>query len=144
MVHSRTLTPPAANGPFVPLPSAPPATSASPPPAPPKPTLTTAPYGYNASPIQARIIAQQLVPVSQFACFDEIITHESGWNLHATNASSGAYGLPQALPGYKMGTIAPDWRNNAVTQIKWAISYMDGRYGSPCDAWSFWQAHSWY
>jgi hypothetical protein len=110
----------------------------------PKPTTSAPSAGYNATPAQARAIAQQLVPSGQFQCFDDIITRESSWNLHATNASSGAYGLGQALPGSKMATVASDWRTNAVTQIKWALSYMDGRYGSPCSAWSFWQVHDWY
>lgn len=75
----------------------------------------------------------------------EIIwTKESTWNERAENPSSGAYGIPQALPGSKMASIAPDWRTNAATQIKWGISYIGGRYGDPCKAWSFWQAHHWY
>lgn len=109
-----------------------------------KTTSASHPVGWDASPSEAKALAEQLVPVSQFACFDDIITRESSWNIHAVNPSSGAYGLPQALPGDKMGSIASDWRDDAVTQIKWAISYMDGRYGSPCAAWSFWQAHNWY
>lgn len=113
-----------------------------------KPATTTSStgglQGYNATPAQARALAQQLVPAGQFACFDDIITRESSWNMHATNASSGAYGLAQALPGDKMGSVAPDWRTNAVTQIKWAIGYMTSRYGSPCAAWAFWQNHHWY
>jgi hypothetical protein len=84
------------------------------------------------------------VPASQYQCFATIIQRESGWNVHASNPSSGAYGLPQALPGDKMASVSSDWQNNAVTQIKWGLNYMDGRYGSPCAAWSFWQAHGWY
>ncbi|MBY8887041.1 LysM peptidoglycan-binding domain-containing protein [Streptomyces sp. PTM05] len=91
-----------------------------------------------------RTIARSIVPTSQFRCFDEIISHESSWNVQARNASSGAYGLPQALPGSKMATAGPDWRTSPTTQIKWALGYMDSRYGSPCGAWSFWQDHSWY
>ncbi len=78
---------------------------------------------------------------SQFACFSNIITRESGWNIHATNPSSGAYGLAQALPGSKMASAGSDWRNNPETQIKWAIGYMNERYGGICAAWSYWQAH---
>ncbi|WP_370466553.1 transglycosylase SLT domain-containing protein [Streptacidiphilus sp. PB12-B1b] len=81
---------------------------------------------------------------TQFGCFSEIVTRESGWNYTATNAASGAYGLVQALPGDKMASAGSDWRTNPATQIKWGLSYMDSRYGSPCGAWSFWQAHSWY
>jgi len=80
----------------------------------------------------------------QFQCFSEIVKRESGWNYTATNASSGAYGLVQALPGSKMASVADDWRTNPATQIKWGLNYMNSRYGSPCGAWSFWQSHHWY
>jgi len=113
-------------------------------PAPSTTTSSTTALGYNATPAQARAIAQQIVPTAQFACFDNIIEHESSWNLHATNASTGAYGLPQSLPGSKMAANGSDWRNNAVTQIKWGLAYMTSRYGSPCAAWAFWQTHHWY
>ncbi|QMU69945.1 transglycosylase SLT domain-containing protein [Streptacidiphilus sp. P02-A3a] len=89
-------------------------------------------------------IAAQIVPASQLASFDQIISHESSWNVTATNASSGAYGLGQALPASKMASAGADWQTNAATQIKWALGYMDSRYGSPNAAWSFWQAHNWY
>lgn len=81
---------------------------------------------------------------TQFQCFSNIVTRESGWNYTATNASSGAYGLVQALPGSKMASAGADWRTNPATQIRWGLSYMNSRYGSPCGAWSFWQANSWY
>lgn len=100
--------------------------------------------GYNATPAQAQAIAKQLVPSGQYACFANIIERESSWNVHATNPSSGAYGLPQSLPGDKMAEYGSDWRNSATVQIKWALAYMTGRYGSPCAAWTFWQNHSWY
>ena len=70
--------------------------------------------------------------------------HESGWNEHASNPSSGAYGIPQALPGRRMSSAGPDWQNNAMTQIAWGLGYIGARYGDPCRAWSFWQAHHWY
>ncbi|MBS2962445.1 hypothetical protein KGA66_05270 [Actinocrinis puniceicyclus] len=89
-------------------------------------------------------IAERIVPSSQFGCFDWIVTHESGWSVTATNQSSGAYGLGQALPGDKMASEGADWRTDPVTQIKWTLHYMDGRYGSPCAAQSFWEAHNWY
>ncbi|GAA1973076.1 lytic transglycosylase domain-containing protein [Catenulispora subtropica] len=100
--------------------------------------------GINATPAQAQAIAKQLVPSGQYACFANIISRESSWNVHATNPSSGAYGLGQALPGDKMAPYGSDWRNSATIQIKWALAYMTGRYGSPCAAWTFWQNHSWY
>ncbi|MFJ4849278.1 MULTISPECIES: transglycosylase SLT domain-containing protein [unclassified Streptomyces] len=81
---------------------------------------------------------------AQFQCFSNIVSRESGWNFTATNASSGAYGLVQALPGSKMASAGADWRTNPRTQIKWGLNYMDSRYGSPCGAWSFWQTNHWY
>ena len=100
--------------------------------------------GYDATPAEAKAIAEEVVPSSQFLCFSNIIERESSWNIHATNSSSGAYGLPQALPGSKMASMGADWQNSALIQIKWALSYMTGRYGSPCAAWALWQAHDWY
>ncbi|MFH8880483.1 transglycosylase SLT domain-containing protein [Streptomyces californicus] len=97
---------------------------------------------YSVSQVQA--MARQMVPADQFQCFSNIVNHESTWNYRATNPSSGAYGLMQALPGSKMSSAGADWQTNPATQIKWGLSYMDSRYGSPCGAWSFWQANNWY
>ncbi|MET9729798.1 transglycosylase SLT domain-containing protein [Streptomyces sp. NPDC006458] len=97
---------------------------------------------YSVSQIQA--MARQMVPGDQWTCFSNIVDHESTWNYQAVNPSSGAYGLFQALPGSKMVSAGADWQTNPATQIKWGLSYMDGRYGSPCGAWSFWQANHWY
>lgn len=97
---------------------------------------------YSVAQIQA--MARQMVPSGQFQCFSNIVNHESSWNYKAVNASSGAYGLFQALPGSKMSSVGSDWQTNPATQIKWGLNYMNGRYGSPCEAWSFWQANSWY
>lgn len=89
-------------------------------------------------------IARQIIGSdSQFQCFSQIVERESGWDVHAQNPS-GAYGLVQALPGSKMASAGPDWRNSATTQVKWGLNYMKDRYGSPCGAWSFWQANNWY
>lgn len=89
-------------------------------------------------------IARQIIGnETQFQCFSNIVEKESGWNVHAQNPS-GAYGLVQALPGSKMASAGPDWRNNAATQVKWGLKYMKDRYGSPCGAWSFWQSNNWY
>ncbi|WP_406835673.1 tachylectin-related carbohydrate-binding protein [Streptomyces sp. AHU1] len=81
---------------------------------------------------------------AQWACLETLWDHESGWRWNATNSSSGAYGIPQALPATKMDVAGDDWRENPLTQIKWGLSYIDGRYGSPCGAWNFWQANTWY
>ncbi|MBT2439388.1 transglycosylase SLT domain-containing protein [Streptomyces sp. ISL-36] len=93
---------------------------------------------------EVKAIARQMIPASQFQCFSNIVDHESGWNYRATNASSGAYGLVQALPGSKMSSAGADWQTNPATQIKWGLNYMNSRYDSPCGAWSFWQANRWY
>jgi hypothetical protein len=77
------------------------------------------------------------------SALDPLWQHESGWSTTAAN-SSGAYGIPQALPGSKMVTAGGDWRTNVATQISWGLSYIKGRYGSPAAAWSYWQSHSWY
>ncbi|EDY57573.1 secreted protein [Streptomyces sviceus ATCC 29083] len=97
---------------------------------------------YTVAQIQA--MASSMVPSGQFQCFSNIVDHESSWNYRAVNASSGAYGLFQALPGSKMSSVGADWQTNPATQIKWGLNYMDSRYGSPCEAWSFWQANHWY
>jgi Transglycosylase SLT domain len=102
------------------------------------------------APGSARDIARQMMLSmygwgdDQFTCFDKIITQESGWNVSATNRSSGAYGIPQALPGSKMATAGADWQTNPATQIKWALGYVQGRYSTACGAWSFKSAHGWY
>ncbi|QPP06790.1 transglycosylase SLT domain-containing protein [Streptomyces bathyalis] len=93
---------------------------------------------------EVKSMAQKIVGGSNFQCFSEIVERESGWNYRASNASSGAYGLVQALPGSKMASAGADWRTNPATQIKWGLNYMNDRYGSACGAWDFWQANNWY
>jgi hypothetical protein len=80
----------------------------------------------------------------QFGCLVELWNHESGWNVYASNPSSGAYGIPQALPGSKMATAGADWETNAATQISWGLGYISGRYGSPCGAWDTFNSQGWY
>jgi len=82
--------------------------------------------------------------LDQMPCLDKMWTHESNWRTTAENASSGAYGIPQALPASKMATFGSDYRTNPVPQIKWGLDYIKNRYSTPCGAWSFWQAHNWY
>ncbi len=82
--------------------------------------------------------------IDQFGCLNKLWTKESHWNHKASNPSSGAYGIPQALPGSKMGSVGSDWRTNPATQIKWGLGYIKGRYGSPCKAWSHSQNVGWY
>jgi len=80
----------------------------------------------------------------QFGCLDSLWTKESGWRWNANNGSSGAYGIPQALPGSKMASIGSDWANNPITQIKWGLNYISNRYGTPCSAWAQSRAVNWY
>jgi hypothetical protein len=95
-----------------------------------------------------RQIAQQILAArgvsGQFSCLDSLWARESGWNVYAQNPGSGAYGIPQSLPGSKMASAGPDWQSNAATQIKWGLSYIDSTYGSPCAAWAHSQATGWY
>lgn len=77
-------------------------------------------------------------------CLSSLIGHESGWNVHATNPVTGAYGLPQALPPEKMASAGPDWRDSAATQIRWMLGYIAQRYGSTCAALAHWAAYGWY
>jgi hypothetical protein len=80
----------------------------------------------------------------QFSCLDSLWNLESGWNVYATNPSSGAYGIPQALPGSKMASAGPDWQSDAATQIRWGLGYIQALYGSPCGAWAHEEADGWY
>jgi hypothetical protein len=100
----------------------------------------------NADP---RDLARALMPQfgmssSEFGCLDNIWSQESGWNVHAANPSSSAYGIPQALPGSKMASAGPNWEDNAETQIRWGLGYIRDRYGSACAAWSYKQGAGWY
>jgi len=81
---------------------------------------------------------------SEYQCLVQLWNRESQWNPHAQNSSSGAYGIPQALPGSKMATAGADWQTNPVTQINWGLGYIAGRYGTPCSAWAHSNAVGWY
>ncbi|WP_394805746.1 aggregation-promoting factor C-terminal-like domain-containing protein [Clavibacter michiganensis] len=91
----------------------------------------------SAKGIARSILASQGMGDDQYACLDYLWTKESGWRVNAYNPS-GAYGIPQALPGSKMASAGPDWQTNPATQITWGLGYIDSRYGSPCGA----KAHS--
>ncbi|QEO16007.1 hypothetical protein FLP10_01395 [Agromyces intestinalis] len=80
----------------------------------------------------------------QFSCLSNLWQKESGWNYQAYNASSGATGIPQSLPGEKMATAGADWQTNARTQIAWGLDYIQRAYGSPCSAWGHSQSMNWY
>ena len=94
--------------------------------------------------IAKRMLASFGWSTSQFSCLEPLWAGESGWNVTASNPSTGAYGIPQALPASKMASTGPDWRTSAVTQIRWGLTYIKGTYGSPCAAWSHAQADGWY
>ncbi len=89
---------------------------------------------------------QQLNDPAQFQCLDSLWIGESGWNPLAENTSSGAFGIPQALPGNKMASAGDDWQTNAITQVKWGLDYIRDKYGTPCSAWFQWQSRvpHWY
>ncbi|MEV3935649.1 lytic transglycosylase domain-containing protein [Glycomyces sp. NPDC049804] len=81
--------------------------------------------------------------LEQVGCLVALWDRESGWN-HLAENSIGAYGIPQALPGPKMESAGSDWETNPVTQIKWGLGYIEGRYGTPCEAWNHSEEVGWY
>ncbi len=100
----------------------------------------------NPKPVARSLMGSYGFGASQWGCLDSLWTGESGWNWSARNPSSGAYGIPQALPAYKMGSVAGDWLVDPTTQIAWGLGYIRSAYGSPCVAWSTWLSRSphWY
>jgi resuscitation-promoting factor RpfB len=97
------------------------------------------------NPTEAQTLGHQMMlnygfGEDQWPCLYNLWMRESGWRTNASNPS-GAYGIPQALPGSKMGG---DWQNDAATQIQWGLGYIKGRYSTPCGAWSSFQAKGWY
>jgi resuscitation-promoting factor RpfB len=109
----------------------------------------TRPKDIPVTPGSAQAIGKQLAAArgwgdDQFSCLVQLWDHESGWRTNASNPS-GAYGIPQALPGSKMASAGPNWETDASTQIKWGLGYIASRYTDPCGAWSSWQANGgWY
>ncbi|GAA1995463.1 lytic transglycosylase domain-containing protein [Microbacterium pumilum] len=105
--------------------------------------------GGDNSPAGAQASAYAMFPGygwgdDQFGCIVALWNRESGWNYQAYNSSSGAFGIPQALPGSKMASAGADWQSNAATQVAWGLGYVAGRYGSPCGAWSHSESYGWY
>lgn len=108
-----------------------------------------APPFVTPDPGTAQAIAYDMVKArgwgdGEFSCLVALWNKESGWRVNAYNASSGAYGIPQALPGNKMATAGADWETNPATQISWGLGYIGGRYGTPCGAWGHSQSVGWY
>jgi hypothetical protein len=118
------------------------------------PTATTAPATPAPPPApaptpsvdDARSFALAQIGAVQFSCLDTLWQHESDWDPSAKNPTSGAYGIAQALPAAKMASTGKDWMSNPITQVSWGLDYIDTRYGSACNAWSFWLRHfpHWY
>ncbi|MFB9678224.1 aggregation-promoting factor C-terminal-like domain-containing protein [Streptosporangium vulgare] len=101
-----------------------------------------------SNPTGNRALGKQMLEsrgwAGEWGCLEKLWMKESGWNERAMNTSSGAYGIPQSLPGHKMASAGSDWQTNAATQIEWGLGYIKGRYGSPCGAWAHSQAKGWY
>jgi hypothetical protein len=106
------------------------------------PTYYTTPSG-TAQAYAAELVSQRGWGPGEFTCLVNLWNRESGWNTHAENPS-GAYGIPQSLPGSKMAAFGADWRNDYRVQIQWGLSYITGSYGSPCGAWAHSNAYNWY
>ena len=111
--------------------------------------IRTAPAVGTPDPGSAQAIAYELVLArgwndGEYECLVALWNRESHWNVYAHNTSSGAYGIPQALPGDKMASVAPDWQTNPTTQIIWGLGYVSGRYGTPCGAWEHSERKGWY
>ena len=105
--------------------------------------------GAGTDPESAKAIARSMMSCygwsdSEFSCLENLWNREASWNYQAQNASSGAYGIPQALPGAKMSEVADDWATNPSTQITWGLGYISGRYGTPCSAWAHSESVGWY
>jgi hypothetical protein len=108
-----------------------------------------APRGKSKAALTPRQIARRLLhhfhwSRRQFRYLDPLWDRESSWNVRAFNAYSGAYGIPQAVPGSKMASAGPDWRVSARTQIRWGLRYIKAEYGSPRAAWDHELATGWY
>jgi hypothetical protein len=110
----------------------------------PKPTPKPTPRPYRDTVWNARRYAKAQLGATQYKCISAIFTRESQWDPRAKNPHSGAYGIPQALPGSKMATFGSNWRYSPLTQVKWGIWYVNTRYGSACQAYDFMMAHGWY
>ena len=98
----------------------------------------------SAQAIAQGILASMGMGDDQYSCLVALWSRESGWNVYAFNESSGAYGIPQSLPGNKMASAGADWATNPATQISWGLSYITSRYSTPCGAWEHSEINGWY
>lgn len=114
-------------------------TAPEPAPAPPQPISAST---------DPRAIARQMLDdrgwADQWSCLNRLWERESNWHVHDANPHSEAYGIPQALPGYRMAIEGDDWQDNPATQIRWGLKYISGRYGSPCAAYEHSNSYNWY
>jgi len=111
--------------------------------------VMTAPAVGQPDPDTAQAIAfdllqQQGMADQEYRCLHALWSRESNWNHFAQNPSSGAYGIPQALPAEKMASAGDDWATNPATQIRWGLGYIEARYGTPCAAWEHSELRNWY
>lgn len=97
-----------------------------------------------AQAIAAAMVAERGWGSNEYDCLYALWAKESGWNVYAHNKRSGAYGIPQSLPGSKMASAGADWATNPATQITWGLGYIAARYGTPCGAWAHSQRVGWY
>lgn len=81
---------------------------------------------------------------AQYSCLVGLWNRESEWRVNAYNTSSGAYGIPQALPGIKMASVGADWQTNPETQIRWGVNYITRRYNTGCNALAHSDQFGWY
>jgi len=114
-----------------------------------KSASSAAPAAGKPDPGTAKAIAYEMLQArgmgdDQYSCLVSLWNRESGWNVYAHNGGSGAYGIPQALPGSKMASAGADWESNPATQITWGLGYITGRYGTPCGAWGHSESSGWY
>lgn len=112
-------------------------------------SASAAPAAGTPDPGSAQAIAQGILASmgmgdDQYSCLVALWNRESGWNVYAFNESSGAYGIPQSLPGDKMASAGADWATNPATQISWGLSYITSRYATPCGAWEHSEINGWY
>ena len=112
-------------------------------------TYSAAPAAGTPDPGTAQAIARDMLSArgwgdDQYSCLVSLWNKESRWNVAAHNVGSGAYGIPQALPGSKMASAGADWQTNPATQITWGLGYITARYQTPCGAWASSQERGWY
>jgi hypothetical protein len=113
------------------------------------PTMTLAPTPVDVDPGTNRALGYQFLidfgfGSDQWPYLDALWTRESGWDHLAENPRSGAYGIPQSLPGTKMAVVGDDWLTNPDTQIRWGLAYIGARYGTPQRAWEHSERVGWY